>query len=325
MKEHTFVSLLKDIINKLESGEILHNGKKLNYSTIKSYKGVYNTMKRYKYNFNIENLDLNAVVERRSRIRVKKSLQGKVNKYLNLLTEDFKHPNTRKSHLKTIRATLKKGEEEYGYWFPKLQSVKEVKTEVIAMTPEEVELIHTAMPIDKSLHTTWYYTRLMLYSCMRISDLVGFECDTNSDSVTIITKKGTGSISNFYLPQDVKDFIVKTKWKLDIVTFRRNLKKLLQQYQAFCIDKVTYLYDYEGNPKKCTNKLWELYTPHKLRSSAITYYLSKGLTEMEVREISGHANGSEAFYRYVKFTNKSSIQKQKEMANLLTNEMLITI
>tara|TARA_R110002050_G_scaffold294365_1_gene452107 strand:+ start:3528 stop:4505 length:978 start_codon:yes stop_codon:yes gene_type:complete len=325
MKEHTFVSLLKDVINKLENGEILNNGKKLNYSTIKSYKGVYNTMKRYKFNFDIENLDLNSVVERRKRIRVKKSLQGKVNKYLNLLTEDCKHPNTRKSHLKTIRATLKKGEEEYGYWFPKLQSVKELQTEVIAMNPEEVELIHTAMPIDQSLHTTWYYTRLMLYSCMRISDLVGFECDTNSDSVTIITKKGSGSISNFYLPQDVKDYIVKTKWKLDIVTFRRNLKKLLQQYDAFCINKVTYEYDFEGNPKKETHKLWELYTPHKLRSSGITYYLSKGLTEMEVREISGHANGSEAFYRYVKFTNTSSIQKQKEMSHLLTNEMLISI
>ena len=49
MKEHTFVSLLKDVINKLENGEILNNGKKLNYSTIKSYKGVYNTMKRYKF------------------------------------------------------------------------------------------------------------------------------------------------------------------------------------------------------------------------------------------------------------------------------------
>ncbi len=321
MKEHTFVSLLKDIINKLESGEILHNGKKLNYSTIKSYKGVYNTMKRYKFNFDIEPLDLNNVRERRKRVRVKKSLQGKVNKYLNLLTDDCKHPNTRKSHLKVIRATLKKGEEEYGYWFSKLQSIKELQTEVIAMTPEQVELIHTAMPLDSRLHESWYYTRLMLYSCMRVGDLVGFECDAEDESVTIITKKGRGSISNFYLPKDVRDFVANKTWEYTKQTFRKHLKLILQQYEEFNVKKTIYTYDHEGNPKKETKYLWELFTPHKLRSSGITYYLSKGLTELEVREISGHANSSQAFYRYVKFTNTSSINKQKE----LINELLISI
>lgn len=312
MAQETFMSMLKDIINKLEDGTILNNGKKLSYSTIKSYKGVYNTMTGYNFDFNLDDLDLNSISDRRSRVRVKKKLQGHVNKYLNMLQEDCKHPNTRRSHLKTVRTTLKKIEEEYGYWFPKLQSMKSVQGEVIAMSPEQVELIHTCMPIDPKLHDTWYYTRLMLISCMRISDLVKFECDVNGDAVTIITTKGMGAISTFYLPPDIKDFVTSNTYEYTPKAFRHNLKSLLKNYDEFNKTKIVYDFDHEGHPKKEEKFLWELYTPHKLRSSGITYHLSKGLSEFEVRQISGHSNGSVAFFRYVKHIEANSIDKQKK-------------
>ncbi len=73
------------------------------------------------------------------------------------------------------------------------------------MTPEQVEIFHSTMPVNKKLHHTYYYTRMMLYSCMRVSDLVRFECNIDGDAVSIITTKGMGSVSTFYLQQDVKE------------------------------------------------------------------------------------------------------------------------
>ena len=319
MAQDTFMSLLKDTINKLEDGTLLNNGKRFSYSTIKSYKGVYNTMKKYKFNFDLDVLDLNSVTDRRQRVKAKKLLQGKVNKYITMLLDDMKHPNTRKSHLKTIRTTLRKGEEEYGYWFPKLKSIPEVNGEVIAMTPEQVEIFNSTMPVNKELHHTYYYTRMMLYSCMRVSDLVRFECNIDGDAVSIITTKGMGSVSTFYLPQDVKEYISKNPFTFCIKTFREQLKKLLMQYDEFCKEKIVYYFDHEGNPVKERKKLYDLFTPHKLRSSGITYHLSKGLSELEVRNISGHKNGSTAFYRYVQHSETKSIEKQKDNVNMFIN------
>jgi len=317
MKKGTFVYLLGDIIDLMEQGTILNYGKKFSPLTISSYKQTYRNMKMYTYNFNIDELDLNGVRDRKHRLSVTRKLQNHVNKYLNLMLEDCKHPNTRKSHLKVLRSTLKKAEAYYGYLFPRLQSMRELKTEVIALEPEQVELIHTNLP-DENLKDTWYYTRLVLYSCMRISDLVNFEASVDGDRVTIITKKGEGSLSSFYLPVDVKEYLQeKGRFNYSQKNFRDKLKMLLKSYKEFWKTKIFYQHDHEGNPVHSEKYLWELITPHKLRSSGISYHLHKGLSEMEVRKISGHANNSQAFYRYVQLSNREAIEKQKNYIDLL--------
>ena len=107
MNTETFLSLLKQIISLLEDGSILNYGKKFSSLTITSYRQVYNQMSNYKFNFNIESLDLNNVTNRKDRLKVTRNLQTHVNKYLNMMLDDCKHHNTRKTHLKIIRTTLK--------------------------------------------------------------------------------------------------------------------------------------------------------------------------------------------------------------------------
>ena len=110
MKKNTFLYLLTNVIDLLDKGEILNYGKRFSPLTIKSYRQLLNGMKSYKYNFNIEELDLNNVNNRRDRLKVTRKLQSQVNGYLNLMLDDCKHPNTRKAHLKNVRSTLKKAE-----------------------------------------------------------------------------------------------------------------------------------------------------------------------------------------------------------------------
>lgn len=319
MKDYKFTLLLENIIELMENGEIMNYGKRFSKLTISAYRKLLTSFRNHSYDFNIEELDLNGVANRRERLIVTRKLQNNVNKYLNILMDECKHPNTRKSDLKNIRATLKKAESYYGYMFPKLQSMREVQTEVIALSPDQVDLIHNTCP-EKELEHVWYYTRLMLYSCMRISDLGNFKATSDGNIVTIITKKGMGSLSRFYLPDDVNNYIAKHgTYVWSMKSFRRALKRLLKFYPEFMQIKTVYNYDHEGNPQASEHFLYDLITPHKLRSSGITYHLSKGLSEIEVRRISGHANGSEAFYRYVKHSDIDSLRKQEANNKLLIN------
>jgi hypothetical protein len=318
MNTGSFISLLKQVITLLEDGSILNYGKKFSNLTITSYRQVYNQMTAYKFNFDIESLDLNNVNNRKDRLKVTRNLQGHVNKYLNMMLDDCKHHNTRKTHLKIIRTTLKKAETHYGYMFPGLQSMRELQTEVIALDPTQVELIHNNNP-GIELEDVWYYTRLMLYSCMRVSDLVNFQASSDGSVVTIITKKGIGSISSFYLPKDVRDFLEgKGSFSHSQQHFRVQLKTLLKSYKQLHEKKIVYTYDHNGNPVHEEKFLYDIITPHKLRASGITYHLSKGLSEIEARNISGHKNGSTAFYRYVKHSNTESIEKQKKYSRQYT-------
>ncbi len=312
MNTGTFRSLLNQIITLLEDGSILNYGKKFSNLTITSYRQVYNQMSTYKFNFDIEALDLNSVTNRKDRLKVTRNLQSHVNKYLNMMLDDCKHHNTRKTHLKIIRTTLKKAEAHYGYLFPGLQSMRELQTEVIALDPTQVEMIHNNFP-GIELEDVWYYTRLMLYSCMRVSDLVNFQASSDGSVVTIITKKGVGAISSFYLPEDVRKFLEgKGSFSHSQQHFRVRLKTLLKSYKELHEKKIVYTYDHNGNPVHESKFLYDIITPHKLRASGITYHLSKGLSEIEARNISGHTNGSTAFYRYVKHSNTDSIEKQKQ-------------
>tara|TARA_R110002124_G_scaffold252496_1_gene417887 strand:- start:124 stop:717 length:594 start_codon:yes stop_codon:yes gene_type:complete len=190
--------------------------------------------------------------------------------------------------------------------------MRELQTEVIALSPTQVELIHSKKPAHE-LEDIWYYTRLMLYSCMRVSDLVNFQASSDGSVVTIITKKGVGAISSFYLPEDVRNFLEgRGSFSHSQQYFRVQLKTLLKSYEELHEKKVVYTYDHNGDPVHEEKYLYDIITPHKLRASGITYHLSKGLSEIEARNISGHKNGSTAFYRYVKHSNTESIEKQKK-------------
>ena len=100
MNTGTFRSLLEQVITLLDDGTILNYGKKFSNLTITSYRQVYNQMSTYNFNFDIESLDLNNVTNRKDRLKVTRNLQSHVNKYLNMMLDDCKHHNTRKTHLK---------------------------------------------------------------------------------------------------------------------------------------------------------------------------------------------------------------------------------
>ena len=202
----------------------------------------------------------------------------------------------------------------YGYYFTTPPKPKDLKSPVIALDPSDVEMIHKNPPLDLKLTKAWYYTRFMLHSCMRISDMIGFKINDTDDYITYISKKSS-SQSTFYLPSDVRNFMSKDKEGYTISGFRHDLKRLLKSYKELHKKKRITSFDVEGNPVTILERIYDVITPHKLRSSGITWYLSLGYTEKQVREISGHSNGSVAFYRY---TDHTDAKTKKRHADQIT-------
>lgn len=63
-----------------------------------------------------------------------------------------------------------------------------------------------------------------------------------------------------------------------------------------------------------TMKEYEAYATHRLRASSITGMLQVGMTEREVKQISGHSHNSNSFSRYVEFSQKHISEKYQKFA-----------
>tara|TARA_R100000353_G_C6506082_1_gene195454 strand:+ start:1029 stop:1976 length:948 start_codon:yes stop_codon:yes gene_type:complete len=313
MKKETIKSLFEDIYGKMESGVLLNNNNPFSKETLRTYKATHSVLKKFKKDLLIDEIDEGLYTERKERVKCRSNLKSFVNSYIDHLIKLGYHPNTRKNHIKHIKSILNKASEEYGYSIHKLKNTQALETEVTAMTPGEVEHLHKNKPGEKHLRT-WYYARLMLYSCMRIGDMNKFKISKDQDYVNIITSKGS-SLARIFLPGDVKEFILNDNLEYNSAVFTRDLKELLKSYDIFNKTKTRYKFDKDGNSYAVKEFLWQIYTPHKLRSSGISWYLSKGLPEYQVKKISGHSANSRAFYRYVAHADTEGIENQKNIIN----------
>ena len=152
---------------------------------------------------------------------------------------------------------------------------------------------------------------------MRISDMIDFKIAGDNDYIKYISKKSKTE-STFYLPNDVREYINNNDYGYTLRSFRTDLRKLLKSYKSLHKEKTITSYDVHGNLVQDVHSIYEIITPHKLRSSGITWYLSLGYSEKQVREISGHSNGSVAFYRYTDHTDAKTKQKHiEQMKELL--------
>lgn len=74
MKDYKFTLLLENIIELMENGEIMNYGKRFSKLTISAYRKLLTSFRNHSYDFNIEELDLNGVANRRERLVVTRKL-----------------------------------------------------------------------------------------------------------------------------------------------------------------------------------------------------------------------------------------------------------
>ena len=313
----TFKDLFNDIYDKMYNGVILNDGNLFSMSTLKTYVCVYHILQTFSEEIYIDDIDEGTTQDRKEKVKRRASLSGYFNAFNLYSMQLGNKPSTRRNHIKILKSILNKSMKYYGYYFTTPPKPKELKLPVIALDPVDVEMIHKNCPQDLSLHKAWYYTRFMLHSCMRISDMIDFKIAGDNDYIKYISKKSKTE-STFYLPNDVREYINNNDYGYTLRSFRTDLRKLLKSYKSLHKEKTITSYDVHGNLVQDVHSIYEIITPHKLRSSGITWYLSLGYSEKQVREISGHSNGSVAFYRYTDHTDAKTKQKHiEQMKELL--------
>ena len=313
----TFKKLFEDIYDKMYNGIILNDGNLFSMATLKTYVSVYHILQTFPETILVDDVDEGTTQNRKEKIQKRSELNAYFNQFNLYSMQLGNKPSSRRNHIKILKSILNKAMKYYGYYFTTPPKPKELKSPVIALDPQDVEMLHKTPPLDIKLTKAWYYTRFMLHSCMRISDMIGFKVTDGTDHITYVSKK-SGSQSSFYIPIDVRKFIANDNVGYTINSFRHDLKKLLKSYKEFNKKKRITSFDVEGNPIVEIEKIYNVITPHKLRSSGITWYLSIGYSEKQVREISGHSNGSVAFYRYTDHTDA----KTKKLHMKQINELL---
>ena len=314
--KQTFVNLFEDIYDKMYNGIILNDGNLFTMTTLKTYVCVYHILQTFPETIYVDDIDEGSTQDRKEKIKRRSELNGYFNAFNLYSMQLGNKPSSRRNQIKILKSILNKAMKFYGYYFTSPPKPKELKSPVIALEPSDVEMLHKNPPVDIKLTKAWYYTRFMLHSCMRISDMIGFKISKGDDYITYISKKST-SQSTFYLPKDVREYLLKNENGYTMVGFRNDLKRLLKSYDEFKKEKSITTFDVQGNPVVKILPIYEVITPHKLRSSGITWYLSLGYTEKQVREISGHSNGSVAFYRYTDHTDAKTKQRHADTINEL--------
>ena len=305
----TFIDMFTDIYNKMYEGNILHNGKFISRGTLYGYITVLHVLESFDKVLYLEDIDEGQCNSLAERMKCRKTLNEYINEFIKYSIQLKYHLTTRRNQIKNIKSILKKSCDLYGYIIQSPKKPAELKSPVIALTPQQVELIDKNKPNDPSLETIWYITRFLLHSCMRIGDAMEFALPDSKEYIKYINRK-TGATSVFYLPEDIRKYL-NTNPQINYTekTLRNKLKKLLKSYSEFNKKIIIYDYDYTNNLITKRLPIYEVITPHKLRASGITWYLYLGYSEREVREISGHANGSNAFYRYTDITDSETRKK----------------
>tara|TARA_R100000458_G_C8270911_1_gene245635 strand:- start:235 stop:1470 length:1236 start_codon:yes stop_codon:yes gene_type:complete len=318
-QNHDILVVFEKIYNMMYEGSILNNGKLISGVTLKTYVTVLHVLNSFNKPLNFKEIDEGKYTNLGERLKARQTLKKWFDEFILFSIELKYHPTTRRNQIKIIKSIINKACDVYGYIIKTPSKPPKLRTPVISLTPQQVETIHKNKPKDVELECVWYYTRFLLHSCMRISDAWEFIMPNTKGHVTYINRK-TGSQSTFYLPEDVHEYIYKNPMASAVVkkTFRKQLVVLLKTYPELRKNKVVHDYDHTGKLVVEEKPIYKIITPHKLRSSGITWYLYLGYTEKQVREISGHINGSTAFYRYTDITDSKTREKHaREIDSML--------
>lgn len=199
---------------------------------------------------------------------------------------------------------------------PPVPSVKSYEKAIIIIDPEHIPGFLNDSPYEQmnDVHKfIWEVCAVMLVTAMRRSDAMALSWNMLDTSKPVIefTKriKKTGQIKNFALTRLLSDRIRANYARFGSVYTPTTITKTvaIQQIHEFFkdwygwsrVEKTISEYDARGNECIMVKPLYDLITCHTMRKSAITSMLAFGMDKENVSALSGHADGSRSFWRYV--------------------------
>lgn len=193
---------------------------------------------------------------------------------------------------------------------------------VITLLPQQLQFLINNKDFDNSLSVSLLKSKdIFVFGCtvaLRVSDLFNIkftdiERQGNSFYLPVKTIK-TGTIVRIKLPEYAMAIVEKFKAaakgrktifpQIPRTRFNDHLKLIAEQagwiteIGKYRTRRGVAIEDTFGADKK-TYRFCDLVSSHIMRRTAITTMLMLGMKEHVVKQISGHANDSKSFYRYV--------------------------
>lgn len=217
----------------------------------------------------------------------------------------------------------------------------EEEIDIVVLYPDELQLLFNLSPPTDRLDRVKDTFLSGCMTCLRVSNLLGLKKhDRNGEQLKLISVK-----SDKLITLDINPLLSKIFDKYDQETllpeiseqkFNDGLKDLAKWFKKYLGDNKDKLKagfvgnDWNrqflrtrykmGEPKRLKVDLDQMITSHTMRRTGITNLLMMGLSETEVKTISGHSLNSKDFTKYVKIAEQFISKKSTDAWNKIASQ-----
>lgn len=325
-----FKGVFARFIKESEDGDrVTKKGKRIKVLTIKSYKQVQNIIlefeKKTGYDLNWKNINDKFYL-----------------KLTNYLFDELDYYDNGVGTVVKVLKTFLNWAVDEGIIKSRLYTSNWIKWEeqidIVVLYPDELNLLfNLEAPTDRLQRTKDIFLAGCM-TCLRVTNLLGVDkVDLTGNKLKVIAVKSDKpihlevppllmqifkkydnmlpEISQAQFNTALKDL---AKWLGEYI--RTNRKSLKQGFIGNDWGKKFIKTRYKrGEPIRVQKEMSEMITSHTMRRTGITSLLMMGLSEIEVKSISGHSISSEDFAKYVKiaeqFINKKSTEAWSKIAS----------
>lgn len=334
-KEYNFLDLFEKFIIESRTGKRRKiDGSKIRFGTIELYKYVKKELIEFSQ---IEKftLRINDVRKASKRELASERLYWKRfhRKYSDYLYAKGCFDNYVGAHFKVIRTFcnyLKNEKEIYNGDFHKFLYIRNENIPIIVLSQEQLHFLANNKEFEHSLpHHLTKAKDIFVFGCitgLRFSDLMNLSNRNiermNSEVYLRVRSLKTFTDTRIKLIETGIDIIKKYKYFNKLLPAISN-NRLNLNLKEICL-RAGWVYEIgkkrgqRGQSKNLNKKgkvyrFCDLVTTHTMRRTAITTLLSRGVSEIIVRKLSGHSSNSKEFFKYVNYAQKQ-IDEEVESA-----------
>lgn len=305
------VDLFKKVIKESETGERrTKHGKMIDKGTIKNYRVTLANLEKFPESTKFK--DLNHLW---------------YNRFTNFLWDQRKYyDNSVGGQISRLKLALNYGVES-GVIKEKIYNNKWItwreEIDILVIYPEELRVLSQIEFDSDRISRTRDIFLMGCMTCFRVSNLLSLtEDDLLNDSIRVLSVKTLKPIF-IKLNPVAMGIINKYRGKYNTLLpeisdqkFNKNLKDMAKELKKYISDENLKLVGNDwskpfirtrykrGQAVRVKTEITEMISSHTMRRTGITNLLMSGLSEIEVKAISGHSFGSREFGKYVKIAEQ---------------------
>lgn len=322
--DYEIINLCRQFIANATSGEIKSKkGARYSQSTLSNYNFVVNTLSDYAASapkLDLLAFNLSNIQDIPTKTKIASKWKEWFNGFIQYMTDFEFMVNSKALVMTNIKTIVYYYQKKYFLLLPEIPSVKSYQLPVVAL-PEGFSAKFMADKLYDRLNGdekfVWEACATMLYTSLRVGDAVSLKWSDLTDIGTGLLmqkwNKKTGALSAAPLPKRLETifrnnvahhgdiFSPATGNRMAVIY--KCIKGLFFKYPELHQVLTASVVDSDGVFHTTSKPIYQWVTPHMLRKTAITTMKRLGMEDATIKLLSGHAERSKAYERYVAYDN----------------------